>query len=54
MTYSNEMEETVLTQYGIKRGLKYFGDNGAAAVFKEIKQIDDMDCIEPAPNLTRE
>ena len=53
-TYSDQMEETVLAQYGLKKGLREFREEGATALLKEIKQLHDMKCIDPVSNLTRE
>jgi hypothetical protein len=41
------LEETVMTQHGIKKGLKLFGDAGVTAVLKELQQLHDRDVIEP-------
>lgn len=50
------LEATCMTQYSVKRGLKEFGDAGAAAVIKEMKQLDERGVIRPcmADSLTRE
>ena len=37
----------VLVQYGMKRGLKLFGDRGSAAVSKEMKQLHDRKVMKP-------
>jgi hypothetical protein len=38
---------TCMKQYSVKKGLKEFGQAGADAVRKEMKQLDDRDVIEP-------
>jgi len=57
--YNNKhthLQHTTLTQYSVKRGLKEFGQDGADAIVKEMKQLDERDVIEPKnPNmLTRQ
>lgn len=37
----------VFTQYNMKQGIKVFGQGGVDAVMKELKQIVDMDVLEP-------
>jgi hypothetical protein len=39
--------ETALTQYNMKQGLKRFGARGVAAIEREVRQLLDMDAIEP-------
>ena len=41
-----------MTQYGIKKVLHEFGNDGSAAVLTKIKQLDEMSCIKSASNLT--
>lgn len=50
-----ELEHTALTQYTVKKGLQVFGEAGAEAVIKEMKQLDQLNVIEPkaASMLTR-
>jgi len=38
---------TDYSQYSIKKGLKLFGDAGAEAVKKEMKQLHDLDVLKP-------
>ena len=40
------LEQTVFTQYSIKRGLKEFGDEAANAVISELKQLDLRNVIK--------
>ena len=50
VTYHREfskLEETVLTQYSLKKRLKIFGKRGAIAVLAEIRQLHDMEHLEP-------
>ena len=47
----DDFHSTVLTQYHANKGLKLYGDAGKNAVLKEMKQLDNMDSIEPVlPN----
>ena len=39
--------ETILTQYSIKKGLKVFVKKGEAAVQKELQQFHDRRVVEP-------
>ena len=39
--------ETILTQYSIKQGLKVFGKKGKAAVLKELQQFHDHRVVKP-------
>jgi hypothetical protein len=50
-----DLEHVALTQYSVKKGLKIFGEAGADAVIKEMKQLDQLNVIEPkdASMLTR-
>ena len=50
-----DLEHVALTQYSVKKGLKVFGEAGAEAVVKEMKQLDQLNVIEPkaASMLTR-
>jgi hypothetical protein len=41
------LEETVMTQHSMKRGLTEFGDAGVEAVFKELQQLHDRKVLEP-------
>ena len=41
------LEQIALTRYTIKKGLKAFGEPGADAVVKEMKQLHDREVIEP-------
>jgi Reverse transcriptase (RNA-dependent DNA polymerase) len=51
-----DFQDTVLTQYGVKQGLKKFGKPGEDAVTVELKQLHDRDVIVPvhADDLTRQ
>ena len=42
-----DLEETVLTQVSMKKGLQIIGDKGAKSVLKEMKQLHDMQTLEP-------
>jgi hypothetical protein len=50
------LEHTAFTQYNVRQGLKIFGEAGAQAVVKEMKQLHDRAVIQPklANMLTRE
>jgi hypothetical protein len=52
----HDFQDTVLTQYGVKQGLKKFGKPGEDAVTVELKQLHDCDVIVPvhAGDLARE
>lgn len=41
--------ETLMTQYGIKKGLQIFGKDGDEAVSKEMQQLHDLDVLQPKP-----
>jgi hypothetical protein len=41
----HDFQDTVLTQYGVKQGLKKFGKPGEDAVTVELKQLHDRDVI---------
>jgi hypothetical protein len=51
-----DMEKMVMTQYSVKKGLKIFGEAGAEAIVKEMKQLHDRSVIQPrlASMLTRD
>jgi Reverse transcriptase (RNA-dependent DNA polymerase) len=51
-----DFQDTVLTQHGVKQGLKKFGKSGEEAVTVELKQLHDRDVIVPvhAGDLTRQ
>ena len=59
-TYANpkhcDMQHIMLSQYGLKKGLRLFGEDGEAAVTKELQQLHDREVLEPKhPNeLTKE
>lgn len=38
---------TLLTQYGVKKGLRVFGKDGDAAVMEEMRQLHEMDVMRP-------
>ena len=50
------LEDTVMTQMSMKKGIKEFGDAGVDAVLSELKQLHDRNVLEPRPadELTRE
>jgi hypothetical protein len=35
------LEQTAMTQHGLKKGIKEFGDAGVEAVLSELKQLHD-------------
>jgi hypothetical protein len=41
------MEDTVMTQHTMKKGIKIFGDAGVEAVLKELQQLHDRDVLKP-------
>jgi hypothetical protein len=41
------MFDTIFTQYSMKKGLDKFGDKGAEAVLKELRQLDIREVLEP-------
>jgi hypothetical protein len=41
------LDSTAMTQHGIKRGLKVFGEAGTHAVLQELKQLHDRKVVEP-------
>ena len=41
------IENIVMTQHSIKKGLKLYGEAGAEAVVSEMQQLHDRDVIEP-------
>jgi hypothetical protein len=40
------LEHTVMTQHGLKKGLKEFGEAGVEAVLKELQQLHNQQVIE--------
>ena len=56
LTEHERMEHIALTQYNARQGLKIFGEAGAQAILKEMKQLDTMDVMEPVSweSLSRE
>jgi hypothetical protein len=47
-TFEQPMGELFLTeQMNVKKGLKVFGESGAEAVVKELRQLDRLNTIEP-------
>ena len=44
----------VMTQYGVKAGLRKFGDKGTAAVLKEVRQLHDMGVVSPVHPTTEQ
>ena len=45
--YNNLEASLVTPQYGVNKGLRIFGKNGTKALLKELKQLDDLEVIEP-------
>lgn len=45
--YNNIEASLVTPQYGVKRGLEIFGEKGAEAVLKELKQLHDLSVVSP-------
>ena len=41
------INHVVLTQYGMRKGLQVFGDQGLEVIKKEIQQLHDLDVITP-------
>ena len=41
------LENTVMTQHNMKKGIKLFGDAGIDAVLKELQQLHDRKVLEP-------
>jgi len=51
--YNFGLDETVMTQYSVKEGMRGFGkDKGEAAVIKELTQLHNTNAIESTPLLT--
>jgi Reverse transcriptase (RNA-dependent DNA polymerase) len=50
------LEETVMTQYSMNRGIKEFGEAGIEAVLQELQQLHDRGVLKPidASSLSRE
>ena len=50
------LEDTVMTQFSMKQGIKEFGDAGVDAVLKELQQLHDRQVLEPRQpeTMTRE
>ena len=52
-TYDFGLEETVMNQYNVKRGMRFFGkEKEESVVVKELTQLRDMKDIEPTLSLT--
>jgi hypothetical protein len=45
--FSKYVHETLLSQWGMKQGLKIFGERGVEAMTKELQQIQDREVIKP-------
>ena len=45
--YNNTEASQVTKQYGVRQGIKIFGDEGVEAVLKELKQIHDRSVVTP-------
>jgi hypothetical protein len=45
--WQDVVTHTILSQYGLKKGLRLFGEPGAEAVTKELTQLHDRGVIEP-------
>lgn len=41
------VQAAIFTQYGVKKGLEMFGDDGANAILKELRQLHDRQVISP-------
>ena len=41
------MNHTILSQYGLKKGLQLYGTAGVDAVTKELQQLHDRGVLEP-------
>ena len=54
ITYDFDLEETMLNQYSVKKGLKVFGEKGEQPVVKELTQLHNMKGIEPTSTLTKQ
>jgi len=54
--FNKYVHEILLSQWGMKQGLKIFGERGVAAVTKELQQLHDRKVIKPmqAHELTNE
>lgn len=54
--YSNIDTTQVTPQYGVRKGVEVFGDDGVKAVLKELKQLNDRSMVTPIHprNMTRE
>ena len=52
----DQVNHVIMTQYGVKKGLKLFGSRGTAAVKKELQQVHDRKVVKPVhpQELTRE
>jgi hypothetical protein len=46
------LEEAVLTQFNMIRGIKEFGDLGTAAVLKELQQLHDRNALDPIDSVS--
>ena len=49
---SDEVVTTILTQFHVSKGLKVFGQEGANAVLKELKQLHDRMVMTPVSSTT--
>jgi hypothetical protein len=56
MTGEAVLEETIMTQYSMKKGMKLYGDPGMEAVLSELRQIHQREVMKavPADSLDRE
>lgn len=54
--FTTRHEEHLLTQHSVSKGLQIFGEDGAVAVKKELKQLHDLKVIKPvkSKDLTRD
>ena len=41
------IEHLILTQVGMRKGVKLWGERGVDAIFKEIKQFHDRGVVRP-------
>ena len=44
---SSAINHIVLTQLGMKKGVKVFGEAGVRSIYKEMKQFHDREVVKP-------
>ncbi|VEU38525.1 unnamed protein product [Pseudo-nitzschia multistriata] len=47
--FYEQVHTILLTQYGMKQGIKIFGERGLQAVKTELQQLHDREVVEPVP-----